>query len=450
LKTAPSWSGFFIGNACHPIRRDITGLYVKTRNGTEEQTGTNPEQKTRGVRKRGPLTGKNKPWGVLWSTNGKEKSEWYEDESGRDRRYDQLVKERKRGNLPTILAKSESADWTAFKAAVGDTPWQDVVSGWREHLQSSGKSVCELTVAQACTKFLAGEEARLAAGKLSIDTMRHKRQMIGAFSTAFGGNKLDQVTGPEIEEWIEDDLGVENGDTFDGWRRHLRSLFSDFAKLIRNNPCDDIELRGGATEYVNILSVRDTARLFAFALNHKRVALGRLALEAFAGLRFGSSTRLEKADIHFEDRGILLPAFKLKTGMVDGRRHYIDGLPGNLWEWLAATTPDAWTLTGSDWMHIKSDLFRDAEVPHPRNCLRHSFATYHVSGYKDPGRTAFLLCHRNQEKLWSNYRGNAEQSWGKLYFEISPKTVHAIAESEEVQSMPGKRPEVAKLEGIVK
>jgi site-specific recombinase XerD len=413
---------------------------VKSRNVHGTINGTNLEQAVHGVWKRGPISNRPRPFGVVWKVGGRERSEWYADSKDRDKRFDALSKERKRGTLTSVLRRSEVEEYRAIKSAIGSTPWQDVVAGWREHLQSQGKSVCDLTIRDACEKYLAEAEALFKSGRLAADTMRHKRQKIRAFSDAFGSNRLDQVTGEEISTWIEEDLGFVNGETFDSWRRHLRALFAKFGRFVRDNPLDEVDVRGGASDYVNILSVRDTARLFAYALEHKRVAIGRLALEAFAGLRFGSSTRLEKADIHFEDKGILLPAHKLKTGMVDGRRHYVDGFPANLWMWLDVATPDAWTLTGSDWMHIKSDLFTAAEVPHPRNCLRHSFATYHIAACKDPGRIAFLLCHRNQDKLWSNYRGNAEESWGKRYFDIAPETVRLIAEVDDVQSMPGKRP----------
>lgn len=167
---------------------------------------------------------------------------------------------------------------------------------------------------------------------------------------------------------------------------------------------------------VEILTVEQAAQLFAYARKHQRDAIGRLALEAFAGLRFSSAFRLEKSDINFDDRGILLPAHKLKTE----RRHYIDGLPDNLWEWLRVTNDGCWAMEGSEWMHLKSRLFVDAKVPHPRNCLRHSFCTYHVAAYKNPGLTATILCHRNQQKLWQAYNGNAKQADGVKYFEIRP------------------------------
>jgi hypothetical protein len=104
-------------------------------------------------------------------------------------------------------------------------------------------------------------------------------------------------------------------------------------------------------------------------IRHKRTKLrrfgdtiGRLALEAFAGIRFGCASRLEIEDINFVDRGINLPAHKLKTVMTTGRRHYIDGLPDSLWEWLNIATPDTWTLSGSEWMHIITDIFLKARV----------------------------------------------------------------------------------------
>jgi hypothetical protein len=39
-----------------------------------------------------------------------------------------------------------------------------------------------------------------------------------------------------------------------------------------------------------------------------------------------------EADVNFADKGITLPAAKLKIR----KRHYIDGLPENLWPWLNA------------------------------------------------------------------------------------------------------------------
>jgi hypothetical protein len=158
-------------------------------------------------------------------------------------------------------------------------------------------------------------------------------------------------------------------------------------------------------------------------LKNKPDAIGRLALEAFAGLRFGSADKLSKEDINFAEKGIMLPKYKVKTR----RRFYLDDLPDNLWDWMDLATDACWQMEKNDWMHMKSHLFKDARVPHPRNCLRHSFCTYHVSAYKNPGRTATILCHQNQTQLWGHYHGIASQAAGLTYFSIKPENVEQIA-----------------------
>ena len=420
-----------------PSGQQVTNSTVTT------DTSLSVDDSVRGITKL--LAGGNRPkrFGVRWRVDGKRKSEWYAVEKDRNKRYASLAAELARGVLHRSISRQEIAEYRAIKSAFGPVAWRDVWNGYVAHLaqvvgQAPGFS---LTVAQACEQYLKDQEERFAIGKLSKDTMRHKRTKIGRFSDAFGANQLSAVTSGEITQWLEESLGLRNGMTFDGWRKNIASLYSFFLRLkkVRDNPCTEIQTRANAIEYVNILTVRDTAKLFAHALAHERVAIGRLALEAFAGMRFGSATRLDKGDINFTDKGILLPAFKLKTGKTDGRRHYIDGLPENFWEWIAQATPDTWTLTGSEWMHIKSDLFEAAGVRNPGNCLRHSFATYHLAAYKNPGLTATILCHSDQQRLWSNYKGNASSAFGARYFSITPRSAAEIAEKDVVQPLPGRR-----------
>jgi len=145
----------------------------------------------------------------------------------------------------------------------------------------------------------------------SADTVRQKRQKVKKLAEAFGANRLTQITGDDIEDWIESDLGYDNPHTFNNWRKHIRSFFDFYRKEIFQNPCDDIRTMDDATDHVGILTPVQTAKLFAFALtDNRRHIIGRLALEAFAGLRFASAYRLEKADINFKDKGILLPKHK--------------------------------------------------------------------------------------------------------------------------------------------
>lgn len=119
-----------------------------------------------------------------------------------------------------------------------------------------------------------------------------------------------------------------------------------------------------------------------------------------------------KADVNFADKGITLPAAKLKTR----KRHYIDGLPENLWSWLNAAPEEAWTLTERQYLALKSEVFRLAEVENPGNVLRHSFCSYHIALHKDAARTAVILCHSSPSTLYQHYKGRASASAALQYF----------------------------------
>src|SRR4051812_39045142 len=98
-----------------------------------------------------PRFGRPKPFGVQWrewswdpdanSGAGAEveerKSEFFSTELLRDARAASLRKERAKGMLRTAT-RGEIEEFRSFRAAVGRTPWQEVVAGWRSNLVSQG------------------------------------------------------------------------------------------------------------------------------------------------------------------------------------------------------------------------------------------------------------------------------------------------------------------------
>lgn len=56
----------------------------------------------------------------------------------------------------------------------------------------------------------------------------------------------------------------------------------------------------------------------------------------------------------------------------------------------------------------------------PKNALRHSFVTYHVALHRNPGKTALIVSHRDQDCLYRHYLGIANQKDAKEYFKILP------------------------------
>jgi len=59
----------------------------------------------------------------------------------------------------------------------------------------------------------------------------------------------------------------------------------------------------------------------------------------------------------------------------------------------------------------------------PKNCLRHSFVSYHVALHRNPGHTALLVSHKNQNILYEHYLGVATKADAARYFEIVPDSV---------------------------
>jgi integrase len=273
-------------------------------------------------------------------------------------------------------------------------------------------------------RYVAQQDAMLAEGKIARVTHKKNCPKAKMFGADFGLRSISEVRPAEISEWI-DDLGFEAAETYNTYRKVLHALFESGREECPTNPVSTLQLRSDQHD-VGLITVEQTEALLAYALKTYREIVPRLALECFAGIRFSSAFRLERGDINFEDKGITLPAHKLKTR----RRHYIDGLPKSLFLWIALETPATWCISPREYRRLKSACFDEAQVPHPHNCLRHNFATYHLAAFKNPGLTATILCHRDQQLLWSTYNGRATHRDGLRYFELRPTTEkHRAAKS---------------------
>lgn len=401
-----------------------------------------------------PRLGRPKPYGVQWrefawdpDANGgqgaeveRRPSEFFPTEVLRDARAAALRKARAKGALHTAT-RAELEDFRRFKSATLGTPWTEVVAGWRSDLHAKGMTPCTVTVQDAVDRELARVKKLLEMKppRVAKGTVRHKIQKLGLFAEQFGHLRINQVKGVDVELWIEDFDEVESNGTFNNYLKQVRVCLQPYVEegMLQRNPVSGVKFRDESTGEVGINTPEEMAYLFAFAMQADRfkVAIGRFALEAFLGLRFSSGCRLEKGDINFADRGILLPKHKLKTGLADdGKRHYIDGvLPAQIWKWLAITPDECWALTPRQYERLKCDLFTEARVVHPHNTFRHSFCTYDVAVHKNAGRTAYILCHADQDLIWSRYKGVQARGRimterdGQVYQSIAPENVLRLA-----------------------
>lgn len=414
---------------------------MKTRTKRRRETTENANQgATRGVRILKERVGRPQPFGVQWSeyawdeATKKEKRRvrtmFFAAAADRDRKAQSVRDAKREGSLRT-LSRREVDEWAAFQAASGGTPWHEVVAGWRAHLLASGVVLSKTTVAEHAADFLKRLEERVKAGTFAAGTEGHHKHKLRLFTEHFGHLRPAEVGAEQIAAWL-DQQHTSVAATYNNYRKMIGVFFADcvHARLLAENPIARIKHRAEVREEVGILTVPQLAALFhtaqSFTDSEGRrkfaPALWRLSLEAFAGVRFGSACRLTREDVSPGDKGIRHPAASIKTR----KRHYVDGYPEQLWAWLAIAPAES--LTARQYLKLKSELFDAARVPHPHNCLRHSFASYHVAARSDPGKTAYLLIHKDQKKLWNHYKGNVTGAEGRAWEELTPERAETMAQ----------------------
>lgn len=347
-----------------------------------------------------------------------------------DRRSFQLAFKKKRvelGKGAMIVAPTKLEKWKEFDRIVEGRDPVDVAIEWLKFKETAADPGMPLTA--AVPRYKAAMEGK----RLSPDTITHRDLHLARFLNYYPAETLETVTTDKVVEWLANlPLSRGTGDaspkTIHAHRASVARLFSHAvaARWCDYNPCDAVpvpDLERGET--INILTIDDVRSLFA--KNEHSVCIGRLALEAFGGLRYTSAARIIKADLNAAEHGITFPAHKHKTG----RRHYVEGYPANMWAWIEQAPDECWRLSQRQYLEAKRVCFvlaglkgtdgTDDEAM--RNVLRHSFATYHASAHRDLQNTARLLTHHSTAKLYSNYMGRATKDDGEAYFEIKPQVL---------------------------
>lgn len=345
-----------------------------------------------------------------------------------------LARRKEHGIAAVLASPREVETWREFARLTGGANPLDVAQFW---LRMRGIVDGKLTVADAIKRFVEAQAGR----SLSPDSVSHRNLHLERFADAHGKKQLHEITGAVVAEWIRGlksergGGGAMSATSKAHHRATVNRLFAHAvaARWIDVNPCASVPVPDAEEkETVNILTVEQARELFT--ANKSALCLGRLALEAFAGLRYTSAARVHLADIDHKEKGIVLPGRKHKTG----RRHYVDGFPANLWAWLAVAPEEGWDLNQRLYLNAKRRAFEranlkpeqepralatpeeKAQLDAMRNVLRHSFATYHLAAFRDAPKTAVLLTHRNPSMLYQYYKGRASEAAGKAYFEIMP------------------------------
>lgn len=326
------------------------------------------------------------------------------------------------GRAATVVSPRQVEVWKLFANLTGGRDPLEVARWWVKHSPTVGG---QMTVAEAIGKYR--KTARLSG---------HASLHLDRLQAALGARRLGDLEAEHLAGWLDGLTEPRTGEPMAAWTRihHFRSAKRFFEACLSErwadrNPMTTLRQPAREEDDVFVISPQECRKLFEVAAGS--IAVGRLALEAFGGLRYTSAARMAKGDIDRDARGIVMPGRKHKSG----RRHYVEGFPENLWAWLAVTPKQCWSLTERQYFEEKGRIFREAglkpegkartrqdkeRLARMHNVLRHSFASYHVALTGDAARTAILLTHRNQAMLWQHYRGRATKADAEAYFAITP------------------------------
>ena len=360
-----------------------------------------------------------RPYGVQWRLEGKRKTKTFPTVEKQVNFAKALAADVKQNGVAAYrLDEDEAREWRAFRATIGpDADLDAVAQCWERH---KPLSTAPLTLEKAVEEY---KTAKKLEG-VSADTIGHFKAIFDRFGEIIGDKNVGAVTSEDVTAFMIAQEG-EPSNTRDTRFRRVRALFNWLlaSRRISYSPFEGVKPPKVEDKEVQILTLKQTQILFEQNTKtaegeelsaERREVVGRLALEAFVGLRTDTAAQIVAGEIHAD--GLRIPAAKIKTK----KNQFLDGLPENVMPWLKWSNPENWTMDVRQYERAKGEAFVRADIPHPRNCLRHGFASYHVAAFKDPGRTSLILCHRSPRMLWDKYKGIATQPDGLAYFKIMP------------------------------
>jgi site-specific recombinase XerD len=323
----------------------------------------------------------------------------------------------------------EIQDWRAFRTIVGEEAnLSDISRLWLEH-NKYGNAELGTMIAQYLVHY---EKSKPDA----VEGLRHLRPVLVWVENFFGSKTQCASISYQDAQRLFDNFParVAKTHTKQNYHKKVKGFFEYLAEreiipknkfsIVRMPTFAKAELAAG-----EILTVEQTKNLLwktaeATEVDDYQEIVGRLAVEAFTGMRSVTAGRLDNQ------------AIDLKRKILDvnenwdkkGRFYRLNeaSTEKNLWSWLTFSCPHKWKARGEyEWKDLKRQAFTRmgfVENNPPHNCLRHTFATMHVSLHGDVGKTATSINHYGSlSTLKSNYLEKAvETTVAQTYFAIEP------------------------------
>lgn len=266
------------------------------------------------------------------------------------------------------------------------------------------------TVLDVQNELLAAQEAR----RNREDSIQATRTRYATFLTEYGSMQIGVILPANIETWLTEQKFAS--DTTKANAIRYLSVFFNFAVkrgYIDKSPMANIEKPKVKYTVPEFLAVADVERLMRESEKSDVSLSARLATALFAGLRPTELSRLLPTDIDLAAKVIHVRPEVSKTGRP---RHVT--ISDNLAAWLTRYPFDV----SNNFDERRAKVCKAAGIDKwPNDCLRHTFATFHVAAFQKPEQTAFEMGHsKGTAMLDRHYRGLASREDALRFWEITP------------------------------
>lgn len=249
--------------------------------------------------------------------------------------------------------------------------------------------------------------SKVRAGR-GDEYVRQLRHALAQFSVGRGSRALDSITPEEIDAWMGS--GKLSARTRKGRLQYVRLLFAFALRrgYCSRNPATAVDMPTQSAEAPGIHTPAQVRAVLDAARDVSPSLVRLLAIRYFAGLRAAEVARLEESEIG--PRWITVPAHKAKT-----RQRRLVEIQPNLRAWLNL----GGELPGQTCEQKIWELTRRIGMNWPRNCTRHSWASYHLAQFGSPSKTAMEAGH-SEAMLFQNYRALVTPDAAALFWDIFP------------------------------
>ena len=266
-----------------------------------------------------------------------------------------------------------------------------------------------LAVAAAVRMFVNEQEPR-------SDSHREKLEIFQrAFPVAFKGRVAD-IEPAALRRWIK--ARSANGNTQAMYYRYAAMFFSYLKanRLIPDNPMDGVPAPKTKPAR-NILTPKQMKALLALDLPDYVRAF--LLLGGFAGLRTEEMERMDWSRVNTKSGQIHVAPGEMKdSGGFDQRIVDFTEPLKRRKAWLAKQSGPIIPMASETFHAHKRKACAPVLAAWPDNCLRHSFATYHLARAKNAGLTAYQMGHTSAHMMQKVYAVPAALADWKAWWAI--------------------------------